>query len=141
MNTLIWLLWLLQPATVATDLGPTAERVQAALESRRFGDLLGDRPVRLELPNDAGAVTLRGGAAAAALAGVFRRTEDVVLERRGAAVVAPGQGYLEIRRRFRVHGTQEEQVQRILVAVALVDGAWRVGEIWISPPEAGTGRF
>lgn len=51
----------------------------------------------------------------------------------GAAVVAPGHGYVELCRRFRVLGTQEDQGQKILISARFDEGRWRVTEVWITP--------
>ncbi len=131
------LLLLLQAAPQPNaDLGALSELARRTFQSRDFPGLFDDRePVRLELPNQPASVSVLGRVAAAALAGLVRRTEDVSIEGVGAAVVADGHGYVELRRVFRTVGTQERHAQRILISARLADGRWRVTEIWVAPTD------
>ncbi len=131
----LWLVGLLAAVPPAQDreLGQLANRVRIAFESREFSRLFEDlRPIHLELPNQLAAVSVRGEIAAAALASLVRRTADLELVTVGAAVVAPGHGYIEIRRRFVALGTQQEQHQKILISARLDGTSWRVTEVWIT---------
>lgn len=126
---------LFQAAPVA-DLGPLMELAAGAFSARDFRALLDPtRSVRLELPDQPAAVSVRGRVAASALASMVRRTDDLELIRVGAAIVAPGHGYLELARRYRVRGTQEAHGQRILLSARLEEGRWRVTEVWVSPAD------
>ena len=70
--------------------------------------------------------------AAASLGALFRRTEDRRLEVLGAALADPDHGYIELRRRYAVARTQEERLQRVLIAARREGDGWRVVEIWVS---------
>ncbi|MCC7133299.1 MAG: hypothetical protein SFV24_07730 [Gemmatimonadales bacterium] len=133
------LLFLQAPPQPTADLGRLAESARRAFQQREFNALFDARePVRLELPNQPASVSVAGRVAAAALSGLVRRTEDVSIDGVGAAVVAEGHGYVELRRVFRAVGTQEPHTQRILVSARLAEGRWRVTEIWVSPADAPT---
>lgn len=122
------------PPLQERELGQLANFAREVFATRQFARLFGDRlPVRLELPSQPSAVSVRGEIAAAALASMVRRTADLESATIGSAMVAPGHGYVEIRRRFRVLGTQEEQRQRILISAKFEDGRWRVTEVWVTP--------
>lgn len=115
------------------ELGQLANVAREIFETRDFGRLFGSRqPVRLELPSQPSAVSVRGEIAAATLASMVRRTADLEFSTIGSAVVVPGHGYIEIRRRFRVLGTQEDQRQRILIGARYEEGRWRVTEVWVT---------
>lgn len=106
---------------------------QDAFRRRDFHLLLDPRlPVRVELPSLPAAAPLRGGAAAAALQSILRRTEDVEIWPLGSGEIERGSAYVELRRRFRAAGTNRDKLQRILLSVRLVDGRWRVVEILLS---------
>jgi hypothetical protein len=130
--------WQPQPAS-PNDLGALALVARQAFEQRRFERLFDERLlVRLELPDQPSAVSVRGRVAAAALGTLVRRTEDLAITEVMAAVVAPGHGYVELKRRYRVSGTQEEHTQRILISARLDQGQWRLVEIWISSADRGS---
>jgi len=136
IGTLILLGALLQPGPVEHDLSALAAATRQAFAERDFSRLFDQgQSVRLELPNHPVAVSVRGPVAAAALRDLVRRTRDLEIMNIGAAVVAPGHGYVELRRRFRVMGTQEEHAQRVLVSASLEAGHWRIAEVWIAPAD------
>ena len=115
------------------ELGQLANSVRSALEAREFSRLFDSRrPVRLELPGQPLAVSVRGELAAAALTSMVRRTAELEYGTVGSAVVAAGHGYVEIRRRFRILGTQENRRQKILIGAKFEDGRWRVTEVWVT---------
>lgn len=117
-----------------SDLGNLMETARAAFERRDFERLIDDRrAVRLKLPDRAAGGLVRGAVASAALQGLGRRTEDVEIVGVGAAVVEQGHGYLELHRSFRLRGTAEVQVHRILISARLEENIWRVTEVWIAP--------
>ena len=121
-----------QPS-IAVDLSGLVDAARRAFVDRRFVGLFDDRaPVRLELPNQPAAVSVQGRVAAAALDALVRRTEDLAVDGAGAAVVAPGHGYVELRRVFRTRGTSERHTQRILISARLEEGRWRIAEIWVA---------
>lgn len=132
----LWLVGLASLLGPAQDqeLGRLAVTVRLGFEARDFARLFDERqPVRLELPSQPAAVSVRGEIAAAALGSMVRRTADIQVITLGSAVVAPGHGYVELRRRFRVLGTQEEQGQKILISARFDEGRWRITEVWVTP--------
>ncbi len=63
---------------------------------------------------------------------MVRRTADLEISVVASAVVATGLGYVEIRRRFRALGTQEDQRQRILISAKFEGGRWPAIEVWVT---------
>lgn len=125
-------LWLSLLVAQGAGLGPLAETARRAFSSRDFAGLIEERqPVRLELPDGQTSTSVRGRVAAASLRGLLRRTVDRDLAIVGAAQEG-GHGYVELRRRFRVLGTQEDQVHRILIAARWDGTLWRVTEVWVA---------
>lgn len=121
------------PNPPRTDLGLVMETARTAFISREFAPLFDQRrPVRLELPDQPAAVSVRGRVAAAALQSLVRRTEDVGLTTVSAEVVSPGHGYLELIRRYRVAGTQEDHAHRILISVRFEENRWQITEVWVA---------
>jgi hypothetical protein len=114
------------------DLGSLASKARQAFASHEFASLLRDSPsVRLRLPDGSLGVVVRGLIAAAALETFTRRQEELEIAIQGAAPVEPRQGYVELRRRFRSAGVADEQVQRVLLSVRLVEDRWQIVEIWV----------
>jgi len=115
-----------------SDLAALAQEVRQAFLHHTFASVLSDAlDVRLRLPGQPLGAGVRGDVAAAALAAYTRRHVELGIDVLGAAVVAPGHGYVELKRRFRTVAVDQEQVQRVLVSGRLVGGRWRVVELWI----------
>ncbi len=115
-----------------SDLAGLAEEVRQAFLHHTFSEVLSDaQDVRLRLPGQPVGSGVRGDVAAAALDAYTRRHRELEVDVLGAAVVAPGHGYVELRRRFRTVAVDQEQVQRILLSGRLVNDRWRVVELWI----------
>jgi hypothetical protein len=116
------------------DLGPVAEQARQAFLEHRFDQLFDDgASVRLRLPDQRGGPPVRRSVAVAVLDVFTRGFSEIEVAVLGAAVLENRQGYIELRRRFRLDGVGEELDQRILLSVRFGETAWRVVEVWISP--------
>ena len=131
-SVLLWGMLQAAPPRPQASLSDLMSLARNAFTTRDFGLLFDERrPVRLELPNQTAAVSVRGRVAAASLASLVRRTQDVDLTAVDSAEVAPGYGYLELLRRYRVMGTDEIQTQRVLISVKREEETWRIVEFWV----------
>jgi len=115
------------------DLDREAERARRAWYSHDAGALVEHSPrlvVRLPAADPSGAL---GQAQAAALLRDFlARTQEVEVTVRSAREVEPGQGYVELQRRYRVSGTQEVRSQTLLLAYRRGPAGWTLVELRVS---------
>ena len=123
---------LIGPAPDAPELTQVAWRIRQAFLQHDFAAMLASVPtVRLRLPDEPVGSGLRGDVAAAVLRRFTRREVELAVEVAGAAVVAPGEGYVELRRRFRAALVDQEQAQQVLVSARLTADRWQIVELWI----------
>lgn len=117
----------------SADLDREAERAQRAWYAHDAGALVADSPrlvVRLPGADPSGAL---GQAQAAALLRDFLApTQEVETTVRSAREVEPGQGYVELQRRYRVSGTQEVRTQTLLLAYRRGPAGWILVELRVS---------
>ena len=115
------------------DLDREAERARRAWYAHDAGALVADAPrlvVRLPGADPSGAL---GQAQAAALLRDFLApTQEVETTVRSAREVEPGQGYVELQRRYRVSGTQEVRTQTLLLAYRRGPAGWILVELRVS---------
>lgn len=115
------------------DLDCEAERARRAWYAHDAGALVADSPrlvVRLPGADPSGAL---GQAQAAALLRDFLApTQEVETTVRSAREVEPGQGYVELQRRYRVSGTQEVRTQTLLLAYRRGPAGWTLVELRVS---------
>ncbi len=115
------------------DLDSEAERARRAWYAHDAGALVADSPrlvVRLPGADPSGAL---GQAQAAALLRDFLApTQEVETTVRSAREVEPGQGYVELQRRYRVSGTQEVRTQTLLLAYRRGPAGWTLVELRVS---------
>jgi hypothetical protein len=115
------------------DLDREAERARRAWYAHDAGALVADSPrlvVRLPGADPSGAL---GQAQAAALLRDFLApTQEVETTVRSAREVEPGQGYVELQRRYRVSGTQEVRTQTLLLAYRRGPAGWTLVELRVS---------
>jgi hypothetical protein len=115
------------------DLDREAERARRAWYTHDAGALVADSPrlvVRLPGADPSGAL---GQAQAAALLRDFLApTQEVEITVRSAREVEPGQGYVELQRRYRVSGTQEVRSQTLLLAYRRGPAGWTLVELRVS---------
>lgn len=115
------------------DLDREAARARRAWYAHDAGALVADSPrlvVRLPGADPSGAL---GQAQAAALLRDFLApTQEVETTVRSAREVEPGQGYVELQRRYRVSGTQEVRTQTLLLAYRRGPAGWTLVELRVS---------
>lgn len=87
--------------------------------------------VVVQLPGEAATAPLAAGQAARALGRLFRDATEVGLEIDGVRTLGNETVYAEMRRRFRVRGSDGAVVQRVFAAFRLEGGQWRLAELRI----------
>lgn len=113
-------------------LGQVAEQVRRAWAAQRSAGVVGQASrVLVQLPDGSGRATVGRDQAVRLLDGLFRRTEEVEVSVLSSREVGPGQGYVELRRRFQPAGGGEVAVQRVLLAFRRegAGGAWGLVEL------------
>jgi len=117
----------------SADLDREADRARRAWYSHDAAGLVANSPklvVRLPGADPSGAL---GQAQAAALLRDFLApTQEVETSVRSAREVEPGQGYVELQRRYRVAGTQEVRSQTLLLAYRRGPTGWTLVELRVS---------
>jgi hypothetical protein len=115
------------------DLAPTAEQARRSLQSHDVGGLLGSSSrVLLQLPAVAPSAPVSRAHATALLTSYLGDFEEVTTEIRSVALASERTGTVELRRSYRVPGTQALRVQSVLLAYAFGEGRWSLTEIRIS---------
>jgi hypothetical protein len=113
-----------------TDLEGAAERARQAWFTHEPAALVSDSPrLLIQLPGADPAVALGPAQAAALLADFLAPAQEVETLVRGARVVGPGRGYVELQRRYRVAGTQNVRVQVLLLSYRLDQTGWSLVEL------------
>ncbi len=119
--------------TQVPDLGPTAEQARQSLQAHDVGGLLGSSSrILLQLPAVAPSAPVSRAHASALLTSYLGDFEEVTTEIRSVALAGERTGTVEIRRSYRVPGTQALRVQAVLLAYAFGEGRWSLTEIRIS---------
>jgi hypothetical protein len=120
------------PATAlaqGSDLDAAAERARQAWSSHNPAALVADSPrLLIQLPGADPAVALGPAQAAALLADFLAPAQEVETLVLAAREVGPGRGYVELRRRYRVVGTQDVRAQVLLLGYRLDAGGWSLVE-------------
>ncbi|MFN2317624.1 MAG: hypothetical protein ABR551_07845 [Gemmatimonadales bacterium] len=105
------------PLRPAQELATLAEEVRRSWAGQRAGAVIGQAAgVLLQLPGQGASAGVGRDQAVRLLEGVFRRTEEVETRVMSSREVGPGQGYVELERRYRLSGTGEVRTQRVLLA-------------------------
>ena len=90
--------------------------------------------VVVQLPGEPATAPLSGEQAARALERLFRDATEAGLEVDAVRTLGNETVYAEMRRRFRVRGSDTEAVQRVFAAFRLEASEWRLVELRIGPP-------
>jgi len=88
--------------------------------------------IRLQLPGADPSGTLSQAQGAALLAEYLSGAEEVETTVRAARVVAAGRGYVELRRRYRVAGTEEIRTETVLLGYREEADRWVLAELRIT---------
>ena len=95
------------------------------------GVVAGATRVVVQLPGEAATAPLSAEQAARAIDRVFRDATELGLEVDAVRTLGNETVYAEMRRRFRVRGSDGEVVQRVFAAFRLEDDHWRLVELRI----------
>jgi hypothetical protein len=129
---LIAVAFVLAPARAVAqgDLGEAAERARQAWLAHDPRSLVGDGSrLLIQLPGADPSVALGPDQAAALLTDFMAQDQEVETLVRAARQVGPGRGYVELKRRYRVAGTQNVRVQVLLLGYRLDEGEWSLVEL------------
>ena len=85
--------------------------------------------ILVQLPGADPAPAVHRSQAAALLRGYLAGGTDLQVTIRAAREVEPGVGYVELLRRFRVSGTQEQRTQRVLLGYRRIGARWELAEL------------
>ncbi len=88
--------------------------------------------IRVQLPGADPSGTLSRAQGAALLAEYLSGAEEVETTMRAARVVAAGRGYVELRRRYRVAGTNEIRTETVLLGYREEADRWLLVELRIT---------
>lgn len=118
------------PVQAQGSLAAAAERARRAWQSHQPEDLIGrSGKVTVSLPATAPSDALEPAQATALLKDVFDKATELETVIRAVRSTAPDAGYVELRRRFRLVGTQEVGQQTILLSYRRVGAVWFLGEV------------
>ena len=95
------------------------------------GIVAGATRVVVQLPGEAATAPLSAEQAARALDRLFRDATEVGLDVDAVRTIGSETVYAEMRRRFRVRGSDGMVVQRVFAAFRLDGGQWRLAELRI----------
>ena len=113
------------PRAAIARLRETWSRQDAA------GIVAGATRVVVQLPGEAATAPLSAEQAARALERLFRDATEVGLDVDAGRTIGSETVYAEMRRRFRVRGSDGMVVQRVFAAFRLDGGQWRLAELRI----------
>lgn len=119
-------------AGLAQDPRAAIDRLrQAWAEQDAAGVVAGASRVVVQLPGEAATAPLSSDQAARALERLFADATELGLDVDAVRTLGNETVYAEMRRRFRVRGSDGEVVQRLFAAFRLEDGRWRLVELRI----------
>jgi hypothetical protein len=129
---LILLVVLLPLALHAQQRGLTesAHQARKAWLAHDAAGLVAESPgLVLQLPGADPSTALGPAQSAALISDFLAQAQEVEIVVRAAREVEPGQGYVELQRRYRVAGTQDVRVQSLLLGYRLGPKGWRLVEL------------
>ena len=133
--TAVLLFGLAEPASCQNRL--LAEAVQVAQEAwlRHDVDALvsGSDTVRLHIPDLPPSASLRPGQASRLLDRYLSPTEEMSFVLLNVRELADDHAYAEVQRVFVVTGTVEEREETVFLGFRLIQGAWRLREVRVTP--------
>jgi hypothetical protein len=119
-------------AVLAQDPRAAIDRLRQSWSRQdAAGVVAGATRVVVQLPGEAATAPLSAEQAARALDRLFADATEVGLEVDAVRTLGNETVYAEMRRRFRVRGSDGEVVQRLFAAFRLDDGRWRLVELRI----------
>jgi hypothetical protein len=126
------------PSVPIQELATVAEQIRRSWADQRADAVIGQAAgVLIQLPGQRASAGVGRDQAIRLLGGVFRRTEEVATRVVSSREVGPGQGYVELERRYRLSGTDEERTQRVLLAFRRGPDGGRWGLVELRVVEGG----
>ncbi len=120
------------------ELATVADQVRQSWAGQRADAIIGQAAgVLLQLPGHRASAGVGRDQAVRLLEGLFRRTEELETRAVSSREVGPGQGYVELERRYRLSGTGEERTQRVLLAYRRGPDGGRWGLVELRVVEGG----
>lgn len=113
-------------------LSRAAENAREAWFAHDARALVAEAPrLLVQLPGADPSIALGPAQAAALLTDYMVQGQEVETAVLAAKEVEPGRGYVELRRRYRIAGTQDVRTQSLLLGYRLVGSGWRLVELRI----------
>ncbi len=132
-HLLILLAVVFAPVAAAGQQNALTEAAEEARESWFEHDargLVAEAPrLLVQLPGADPSIALGPAQAAALLTDFMVQGQEVETVVRAAKEVEPGRGYVELQRRYRIAGTEDVRVQRLLLGYRLLRTGWRLVEL------------
>ncbi len=114
----------------APALAAAAEQARRAWFEHDATGLVADSPrLMVQLPGADPSAALEPRQAAALIADFIASAQEVETVVRAAREVEGGRGYVELQRRYRVAGTQDDRVQSLLLGYRLGRAGWLLVEL------------
>jgi hypothetical protein len=111
-------------------LTEAAEQAREAWFTHDARGLVADAPrLLVQLPGADPSIALGPAQAAALLTDFMVQGQEVETVVRAAKEVEPGRGYVELRRRYRIAGTEDVRIQSLLLGYRLLRSGWRLVEL------------
>lgn len=129
-------IWALVGFAAALTQDPTGaiDRLRASWSRQdAAGIVAGGSRVVVQLPDEAATAPLTTEQAARALARLFADATELGLEVDAVRTLGGESVYAEMRRRFRVRGSDGTAEQRVFAAFRLEGGRWRLVELRVGP--------
>lgn len=116
------------------DLTAAMERVRTAWLAHDYpGVVASSDTVRLQLPGVGRAAAVRPSHAARVLREYLDSANEIAFELRNYREVSEGHTYAQMTRRYVVRGTSDERLETVFLGFRVVDGAWSLREIRVTP--------
>ncbi len=133
MRRLLILLAVLLPLALHAQqrgLTEAADQARKAWLAHDAAGLVAQSPgLVLQLPGADPSTALGPAQSAALISDFLAQAQEVEIVVRAAREVEPGQGYVELQRRYRVAGTQDVRVQSLLLGYRLGPSGWSLVEL------------
>lgn len=112
------------------SLSTAAEQARKAWSGHDVDALIAASPrLLVQLPDADPSAALGRAQAAALIANYVAPSQEVETAILAARVVEPGRGYVELRRRYRIAGTQEVRAESLLLSYRLGRKGWALVEL------------
>ena len=118
------------PADPAQGLAAAGEAARSAWMAGDFARLVaGGARIQLRLPSADPSAGVGRAQAVALLRGYVQGTTEVLVTVESAREVGPDRAFVDLRRRYRLDGTQEERVESVLLGYRRVGSGWMLVDL------------